>query len=284
MTSKVVVTEQDHPLPVTSSVEPEFEEVQAALYRGVLLELNRVEVPYAVSGAFALQQHTGIWRVTKDLDLFLTAENVPRALSTLREQGFDCEICDPVWLAKAHHGEFFVDLITGMSNAALIVTDEWIQRSSPAVVIGVNTRVLGPEELIASKLFVTRRERFDGADIAHVIYGTKGKLDWNWLLQLVGEHWEILLWSLLLFRYVYPAQTDYVPAAVWKDLLSRLASELKSFGRDDRFRGSLIDDKMFAIDVKEWGLPDILEEYRARRVPKLSDCVPEKSDTSEPAA
>jgi hypothetical protein len=35
---------------------------------------------------------------------------------------------------------------------------------------------------------------------------------------------------------------------------------------DARFRGSLIDDKMFAIDVEEWGLDDILTENQARRV------------------
>lgn len=281
------MAEQDNPLPVTSSVEPEFEVVQAALYRGVLVHLNHAQIPYAVSGAFALQQHTGIWRVTKDLDLFLTSQNVPAALATLRAEGFHCEICDPVWLAKAHRGEFFVDLITGMSNAALVVTDEWIERSSPAMVVGVKTRVLAAEELIASKLFVTRRERFDGADIAHVIYGTKGQLDWSRLLNLVGEHWELLLWALLLFRYVYPAQTDYVPEQIWKDLLSRLAGELKSFSRDDRFRGSLIDDKMFAIDVNEWGMPDILTEYRERRIPKLSDlssCPETTPSTLEPGA
>jgi len=276
------MSEQDNPLPVTSSAEPEFEDVQEALYRGVLFGLNAAQVPYVVSGAFALQQHTGIWRVTKDLDLFLTADNASKALSTLRDLGFDCEICDPVWLAKAHRGEFFVDLITGMSNAAIIVTDEWIRRSSPAVVVGVKTRVLGPEELIASKLFVTRRERFDGADIAHVVYGTKGELDWRWMLDLAGEHWEMLLWALLLFRYVYPAHTDYVPAEVWKHLLSRLAAELKTFSRNNPFRGSLIDDKMFAIDMKEWGMADIQAEYRARRVPKIaahSPCMKATSGT-----
>jgi hypothetical protein len=31
-----------------------------------------------------------------------------------------------------------------------------------------------------------------------------------------------------------------------------------------RFRGSLVDDKMYAIDTNEWGLDDILSEYRAR--------------------
>jgi hypothetical protein len=32
-----------------------------------------------------------------------------------------------------------------------------------------------------------------------------------------------------------------------------------------RFRGSLIDDAMFAIDVEEWGMDNILQEHRNRR-------------------
>ncbi len=111
------------------------------------------------------RKHTGIWRNTKDLDLFLPPQAVPEALRHLREQGFETEIRDPVWLAKAHRDGYFVDLITGMSNAVITVDQSWIDRSSPSVVLGVPTRVLGAEELIASKLFVNFRERFDGADI-----------------------------------------------------------------------------------------------------------------------
>ena len=65
---------------------------------------------------------------------------------------------------------------------------------------------------VASKIFVAMRKRFDGTDTAHTIYATYPKFDWQRELKLVGEHWEMLLWSLLLFRYVYPAQTQYVPA------------------------------------------------------------------------
>ena len=36
-----------------------------------------------------------------------------------------------------------------------------------------------------------------------------------------------------------------------------------------RFRGSLVDENMFAIDVKEWGLDDLLSEYRACRARKI---------------
>jgi len=253
-------------LPVTSSIPTELPEKQETLAREVLLALERRGIHYAVAGAFALLQHTGICRTTKDLDLFLTAENWSAALRYLQGHGFDCEVCDPVWLAKVHRDDFFVDLITGMSNAAVSVEDSWIRNAQPASVLGIQTRVLAPEELLVSKLFVTRRERFDGADIAHIIYGTGGNLDWGRILHLAGEHWEMLLWTLVLFRYVYPAQTHYVPAVLWQDLLGRYLQLVLQPDGKGRFRGSLIDDNMFAIDVKDWGLDDVLEEYRSRRL------------------
>ena len=270
----LVLEEKNKPLPVTSSFEPEYAEEERRLYREVLLVLNELAVPYAVSGAFALQHHTGIWRDTKDLDLFLTSQNVGRALGGLQAAGFECKVWDPVWLAKAHQGDFYVDLITGMSNAVVIVEDSWIERASPAVIVGVETKVLAAEELIASKIFVTRRERFDGADIAHVIYGTQGKLDWDRILQLADDHWEMVFWALILFRYIYPAQTAYVPSRVWDDLVGRFISAIKNPDPKARFRGSLIDENQFAIDVQEWQLDNILTEYRDRRIPKLvSDSV-----------
>jgi Nucleotidyl transferase of unknown function (DUF2204) len=258
-------------LPVTSSIPTELPEKQEALAREVLLALGQQRIPHAVAGAFALLQHTGICRYTKDLDLFLTAQNWPSALRYLQGLGFECEVCDPIWLAKVRRDNYFVDLITGMSNAAVTVDDSWIRHALPAVVLGVQTRVLAPEEVLVSKLFVTRRERFDGADIAHIIYGTRGNLDWGRILQLIGEHWEMLLWALVLFRYVYPAQTHYVPAVLWQDLLGRYLKQVAEPDGRGRFRGSLIDDNMFAIDVKEWGLDDVLQEYRSRRLSEIAD-------------
>ena len=262
------VAHEEKPVPVTSSVPPDFPEDQKTLFREVLTLMKEHRVPHVVSGAFALQQHTGIWRYTKDLDLFLTADDVQPALDLLRQHKYVCEIRDPVWLAKAHRDDFYVDLITGMSNGVVVVDPSWIERAQSAMVMGVETRVLAPEELIASKLFVTRRERFDGADIAHVIFRTKGELDWERILAIVGEHWEILLWALVLYRYVYPAQTDYVPFKLWQDLLTRYMNLVSKNDSKAKFRGSLIDEHMFAIDVKEWGLEDVLAEYRERRLPK----------------
>ncbi len=254
------------PAPETSSAPLVIPPEQQSLFREILELFERQAIPYAVAGAFALQEHTGIYRDTKDLDLFLTAQNAALALNLLREQDFQCEICDPVWLFKAHRDGFFVDLITGMSNATIVVDDSWIHRAKPATVHGIHTRVLAAEELLASKLFVTRRERFDGADIAHVIYGTQGRLDWQRILHLAGENWEMLFWALLLFRYVYPAQTHFVPMDIWCDLLNRFQNVLAHPDPNAPFRGSLIDDKMFAIDLNEWGLGNLMQAYRERRL------------------
>jgi predicted nucleotidyltransferase len=247
----------------------EVPEEQAKLFREVLTALEQRKVPYAVSGEFALRAHTGICRFTKDLDLFMTAKTSCDVFPYLRERGFECEVRYPVWLAKARKGDFFVDLITGMSNGVIVVEDSWIERAIPVVVHGVKTRVLAPEELVASKIFVAKRERFDGADIAHVIYGTHGSFDWERELKLVGEHWEMLLWSLLLFRYVYPAQTHYVPAAIWRKLLRRLETQIARRNPDASFRGSLVDENMFAIDINEWELGNLLEETRRKRLAEI---------------
>jgi Nucleotidyl transferase of unknown function (DUF2204) len=249
----------------TSSTPQRLPKKQEAMFREVLLLLEEKRVPFAISGAFALQQHTGICRDTKDLDIFLPAEEVSDTLACLMSHGFECEVCDPVWLAKAHRNNYFVDLITGMSNAVITVDTSWIEHSQPATILGVATRLLAPEELVASRLFVTRRERFDGADIAHIIYATQGKLDWDRILRYVGEHWEVLLWALLLFHYVYPAQSNYVPKSLWQDLIGRLTKTISHPNSQQEFRGSLIDPCMFAIDVEEWGLENILGRYRAAR-------------------
>src|SRR5438309_9611974 len=156
----------------TSSVPRVLPEEQQALFREVLTLFENVHLPYAVAGAFALRQHTGISRFTKDPDIFLSTQAASAALACLEKRGFQCEVCDPVWLAKVHRDDFFGDLIPGMSYAVIAVDDSLMVRANPAISCGVDTRVLAADDLLSSKLFVKRRERFDGADIAHIIFAS----------------------------------------------------------------------------------------------------------------
>jgi hypothetical protein len=252
---------EQKPLPVSSSEPPRFAPEQEQLFRDVLRILNEHRIPYVISGAFALHEHTGIWRDTKDLDVFMADEEIQHSLEVLKQHGFETEICDPVWLCKVRAGSYFVDLISGMSNGVIRVDSSWIGRAVDSEVFGIPVRILAVEELIASKVFVTFRERFDGADIAHLVYAAGPTMDWHRLILLVGEHWEMLLWSLILFHYVYPSSTA-VPMWVWDDLHARFRSAIENPDRAQLFRGSLVDEKMFAIDIREWNLPNVVEEYR----------------------
>src|SRR5262249_31782149 len=193
----------------------------------------------------------------------------------LEQRGFDCEICDPVWLAKVRRGDYYVDLITGMSNAVIRVDQSWIDRALSAEVLGVPARVLAAEELIASKLFVTRRERCDGVATAPIVYAAGHVMDWKRLLQLAGNHWEMLLWSLVLFHYIYP-MSNVVPLIVWDELLTKFRADVENPDVNAPFRGSLIDENMFAIDVKEWGLQNVIEHYRSRYSGAPEITVPEE--------
>ena len=54
------------------------------------------------------------------------------------------------------------------------------------------------------------------------------------------------------------------------DALSRLRQDLAHPNPSAPFRGSLLDEKMFAIDVHEWGMENLLQENRDRREPKIA--------------
>ena len=282
-------------LPVCTSEPPTFPSEQVQLFRDVLLFMNEKSIPYVVSGTFALHEHTGIWRQTKDMDLFVTPGDMRRALELFKAAGYETWVKDPVWLGKVVRGKHFVDLITCMSNAVLQVDKSWIERGVEADVSGILSRVLGAEELLASKIFVVRRERFDGADVVHIIYAMRDLLDWNRVFQLVGDHWEMLLWSLVFFRYIYPRHANEIPRWVWHDLLARFERDLIDPKLDAPFRGSLIDENMFAIDVQEWGMENEIEKYRAahhkrlKRIEKkeglvIADELHQPSPGKEPAA
>lgn len=248
-------------LPVSSSHPPEFLPEALDCYKRAVEALRDAAIPFTVGGAFALHKHTGIWRNTKDLDIVLEAGAVPGALRHLEARGFSTRIEDPVWLAKAFCGEYFVDLITALGNAALVVDATWIERAENWEMFSVPCRILAAEELIASKIFVSRRERFDGADVAHLIRVCGGRLDWERLQQLLTGHEEMLLWGLVFFSYIYPAHVDLIPRDLWSSLVRGFQHHLEHPRREEPFRGTLIDPNMFAIDVKEWGERDLYREY-----------------------
>src|SRR3954454_263211 len=85
-----------------------------AFYSEVLPLMARSEIPFLVSGTYALASYTGIDRPTKDVDVFAKAGDTLRLLSHFRDQGFGVETVDERWLRRITRGLLFVDVIRNM--------------------------------------------------------------------------------------------------------------------------------------------------------------------------
>jgi hypothetical protein len=232
-------------------------EEERDIYRRALEAVNAADIPYVVAGAYAIYEHTGIYRKTKDLDLFFQPAAVVPAARALKAAGFVTRLEDPHWLAKATIGEHFVDLIYGMGNGVAQVDDGWIKSSRPGILAATPVRIAPPEELIWHRLFIGERHRHDMSDVVHLILCRGDTLDWERLVSRVGEHWPLLLAQLLMFNYVYPGYRSNVPTWVMDKLLERARTDTGEGIDDiDYTRGPLISRFSFMIDVREWGFVD----------------------------
>jgi hypothetical protein len=246
-------------------------EEEREVYRRALQALNDAAVPYVVAGAYAIYEHTGIYRQTKDLDVFVEPSVVVRAAEALHDAGFVMRLEELHWLAKAVVGDRFVDLIYGMGNSVAFIDDQWYEHGRPGVLAAQPVRIAPPEELVWHRLFISERHRHDMSDIVHLILCVGDVMDWERLVARVGPHWPLLLAQLQIFNFVYPGYRTNVPAWVSEQLIERARADAGHDDTDaDVTRGTLISKFSFAIDVREWGFrdpwPEMVREARNHTV------------------
>jgi hypothetical protein len=224
-------------------------------YGDTIQTLTEAEVPFVVGGAFTLKHYAGIARDTKDLDIFLCRRDVPRALEALADRGYTTEETFPHWLAKAWSGEHFVDFIYGSANGLCAVDEQWFESAVTVTIFNQPALLCPIEEVIWSKCFVMERERFDGADIYHLIAAKGEAIDWNRLLERVGEHWRVLLGHLVFYSFVFPRSREKVPAWVMDGLVGRMTAERAS--EDSPVcNGTLLSREQYLVDIRERGYAD----------------------------
>jgi hypothetical protein len=238
-------------------------------FQRTLALLDAAGVRYLVGGAFALAHYTGIDRSTKDIDLFVRRADVPRVGEVLAAEGYRIEHTFPHWLAKVWCGADFVDLVFSSANGIADVDDEWFDHATRGEALGLPVRLCPVEETIWSKAFIMERERYDGADIAHLLHARGTTLDWRRLLRRFDRHWRVLLNYLVLFPYIYPAERDVVPAWLMDELLTRLREDLRTAPPRERVcGGTLLSREQYLIDVREWGFADARLSPRGRLTPE----------------
>jgi len=241
-------------------------------YRRTLHVLSDAHVPFLVGGSHAYLHYSGIVRNTKDFDLFVRRDDLDRALSALRDSGYRTEIAFPHWLAKAHQAGDHVDLVFSSGNGVCRVDDEWFEHAMEAEVLGMPVKIAPIEELVWQKSFVMERERFDGADIMHLILHCSDTIDWQRLLRRYDRYWPLLLTHLTMFTFIYPSEMERIPVQLFEELMTRLQHQLTSARPGDRVcQGTLVSRGQYMVDIGQNGFSD------ARLTPRgnmsAEDCI-----------
>jgi hypothetical protein len=228
-----------------------------AFYRRVMSTLNERKLPFLVAGAYALRHHTGIARQTKDLDLFVTRDDAERVLSALEQAGFKTDLTFSHWLGKVYDGDDFIDIIFSSGNGIATVDADFFTHAPHGTCFDVPIRWCPVEEMIWSKAFVMERERFDGADVAHLFQACGDSLDWQRLIERFGAQWRALLAHVVLFGFIYPNERERIPHWVVEELTERMRRETApSADSDPVCGGTLLSREQFLVDVSERGYLD----------------------------
>jgi len=218
--------------------------------------LNEAGIPYLIGGAFALDFHVGTDRKTKDLDIFVRPRHARAVLDVLAAAGYATEMTDETWLGKAFCGSDFVDVIFAFGNGIAQIDDGWFEHAQSGQLWGEKVLFTPLEESLWSKAFVMERDRFDGADIAHIVVNSAERMDWGRLLARFGDDWRVLLAHLVLTGFVYPGVRASIPAWVMDELLARLRPELSANADARLCYGAFFSRTQYLHDLEKLGMTD----------------------------
>jgi len=251
------ISKPDEPHREEHSFDPPSNAVE--FYSRSLQLLAGWDIPYLLSGTYALTCHTGLVRPTKDIDIFCKPGDAPRLLARFKSEGYRVTVEDERWIAKVWSGDAFFDVIFNMSSASIPITDSWFAEIFTAQVYGTQIRITPPTEFIVSKAFIQDRYRYDGADVAHTILRRHEDIDWHRLLSLMELHWEVLLLHVLNFRFIYPTERDLIPRWLFETLIERIRAQAELPPAEVRIcRGRLFSPRDYLIDISEWGFADLV--------------------------
>ena len=237
--------------------QPQPKDDPSEFYAHTIDTLGAAGVSFLIGGAYSLRRYAKIERDTKDLDLFVRPADVQRALDVLGAAGYRAELTFPHWLGKAHDGDRFVDLIFRSGNGVFEVDDVWFDHAPIETILGREVRLCPAEEVLCTKLLIMERERYDGADVAHMLLQMVEQLDWRRVLTQLGRQWPVLLSHLLLFGYIYPSERERIPPWLLDDLLGRFDRERAAPPPAGRLcRGTILSRGQYLEDIQAWGFRD----------------------------
>jgi hypothetical protein len=232
-------------------------EAAAPFYRHLLQTLQAHGVPFLIGGAFGFAYFTGISRPFKDLDIFIHQRDWAALAQLAQSLGYRAELAFSHWLGKVHDHGGYVDVIFNSGNGLSPVDDAWFEHAIDAQVFDLPVKLAPVEESLWTKAFIMERERYDGADVAHLVHACAQRIDWQRLLRRFEPHWRVLLSHLVLFGFIYPGERSTIPPWLMDELMQRLRDETHSPApRTAQCAGTLLSREQYLPDVAEHGYAD----------------------------
>jgi hypothetical protein len=195
---------------------------QWAIYHRVITRARERHVPFAVGGGFAVATHTGQWRNTKDLDLYILPRDRDAMVQIVTEAGladyYERKPYDRRWIYRANVDDTIVDVIWAMANLRVEVDEGWLRDVCRARVRGLELPVVPLEEMVWDKLYVLQRDRCDWPDVLNMLYASGETLDWNYLLDRVADDMPLLSAAVSLYRWLCPGRSRKLPPWIWERL------------------------------------------------------------------
>lgn len=217
--------------------------------------LNERKISFLLGGAHALQYYTNIKRDTKDLDIFCLESDYFEIEQIFKANGYEAHLADERWIGKVIKNDYLIDVIFNSYNSLCPVVSSWFEDAQSRDFFGIKVKIPSAETIFWTKLYIKHRDRFDGADLNHLILRQGHIMNWNSILQRSAGHHQLLLAQLLEFLFVYPGHQCQIPDWVFKLLMAE-AEQLKNSLKDPMpniCRGPLIDRRSYDIDVLQWG-------------------------------
>jgi hypothetical protein len=176
-------------------------------------------------------------------------------LKIFGDKGYVTQLYDVRWLIKIFKDKHFIDVIFNTVNNICRVDEKWFDNAATGEFCGRQVKFMPAEELIWCKSYVWNRERYDGADVNHIILKYGRNLDWKHLLDLLDPHWHILLAEIIMFQFAYPSEyRQIIPRWLFEELMSRAHEQYELPPPYEHVcRGPMIDSTQYSIDIKDWG-------------------------------
>lgn len=197
------------------SDQPSGDETFVGVLESSIGALRSAELPYVLIGGIA-SAVLGRPRETRDIDLFVRAEDIKAAVAALDEAGFDTEEPEFDWLYKAKKEGVPVDVIFKTSGD-IYLDDEMNRRAVESDFKGQKVRLVPPEDLLVMKALSHEEETPQYWHDAVAIIASN-ELDWDYLLQRAEKGARRVL-SLLLYAQ---SMDLIVPEDVLRRLFARI--------------------------------------------------------------